>query len=785
MLCHFKEFSHAQQGAAAGGKGRVLAQLSQAGYPVPDGFIILASAFNEQGLLSEQEPAVLAAYRTLCAGQASSTVAVRSSALAEDSAKASYAGEFETVLNIDSEAKLLQAIQTVFHSGHSERVQAYAAAQDQATTGQTLAVVVQRMLNPCYAGVLFTVDPVSGRRDVMQGNLTAGLGEALVSGTVTGEAFTFQGTAGQYDGPAAFQPYQARLFQLAQQLVETLQAPQDIEWAVADDTVFILQSRPITTLTPTNNPPETWNDSLNGSYLWCNTNLGELFGNVITPFTWSVFHEVVRRNVGPVGGHFMIGRLAGRAYFNISLIYSILHKMGKKRQDILGSFELFLGEIPDYVTIPTVAITWPNAIGFMFKQIKGSIKAGRQLKRFLAWAEHECPTWCNEQFTALDRCQSNAELIQCYQTIEPVIYDTFAMVTLVGNQFVQQQYKIKAALTDVLTPEEVAIILSGLDNNGQLASMAPLLGIAALQKGEISKADFIRRYGHRGPNEAEYAAPRTAEDPAWIEQLIQQWQDADPAHLLQQQKAKREQVWQRLRTEHPQHAQKLQPLFDAAISLAHNRELAKSENFRQGWVLRRWVERAAALNQQPADALFYLTESELLQLLHGETAVLQQIAPRRATYQAYAALPPIPSLICGAIDPFQWAQSPNRRTDYYAADAQSPTLVEDAGHLKGFPGSAGVVEGTVRVLASHQEMQEFISGEILVTSFTNVGWTPLFPRAAAIITDIGAPLSHAAIVARELGIPAVVGTGNATMKLKTGDRVRVNGSAGVVEVLSL
>ena len=104
--------------------------------------------------------------------------------------------------------------------------------------------------------------------------------------------------------------------------------------------------------------------------------------------------------------------------------------------------------------------------------------------------------------------------------------------------------------------------------------------------------------------------------------------------------------------------------------------------------------------------------------------------------------------------------------------------------MRGFPGSAGVVEGPVRVLQQPREGDSLRGGEVLVTTVTNVGWTPLFPRLGAIVTDVGAPLSHAAIVARELGIPAVVGCGNATMRLRTGDRVRVDGSAGTVEVLS-
>lgn len=143
-------------------------------------------------------------------------------------------------------------------------------------------------------------------------------------------------------------------------------------------------------------------------------------------------------------------------------------------------------------------------------------------------------------------------------------------------------------------------------------------------------------------------------------------------------------------------------------------------------------------------------------------------------------LPPFPSVINGRFNPFKWAEDPDRRADYY--DAFMPAETDDAHTLKGFAGAAGRVEGIVRVLDAPEDGDSFAAGEILVTSTTNVGWTPLFPRAAAIITDVGAPLSHAAIVARELGIPAVVGCGNATSKLKTGDRVAVDGGQGIVQL---
>ncbi|MGH4025514.1 MAG: PEP-utilizing enzyme [Pseudonocardiaceae bacterium] len=162
-------------------------------------------------------------------------------------------------------------------------------------------------------------------------------------------------------------------------------------------------------------------------------------------------------------------------------------------------------------------------------------------------------------------------------------------------------------------------------------------------------------------------------------------------------------------------------------------------------------------------------------------ALQASVAARRSAYAAYRALPPYPTLIRGHFDPFCWAADPRRRADI-ADDHHDHGPIGEV--ISGFPGAAGVVEGTARVLRSAEDGDRLQPGEILVTTVTNIGWTPLFPRAGAVVTDIGAPLSHAAIVARELGIPAVVGCGNATTRLRSGDRIRVDGERGTVDILN-
>ena len=192
------------------------------------------------------------------------------------------------------------------------------------------------------------------------------------------------------------------------------------------------------------------------------------------------------------------------------------------------------------------------------------------------------------------------------------------------------------------------------------------------------------------------------------------------------------------------------------------------------------------------DEIFLLTIEEVLDLLNGKDDVVDSIAARGETYERYKSLPPYPMTIRGRFDPFQWAEDPKRRSDFAETDGVMAGILASANRsnpgratvIYGAPGSAGVVEGYVRRLDSPEEGDQLQPGEILVATQTNNGWSHLFPLSRAIVTDVGAALSHATIIARELGIPAVVNCGESTTRLNTGDRIRVDGSAGIVTILS-
>ena len=178
--------------------------------------------------------------------------------------------------------------------------------------------------------------------------------------------------------------------------------------------------------------------------------------------------------------------------------------------------------------------------------------------------------------------------------------------------------------------------------------------------------------------------------------------------------------------------------------------------------------------------IFMLSFDELFEYLKGNRISKEIINARRNTYENYLSYKPFPNIILGRFDAKSWMADTRRRYDAYIQNM--PKGADENADIKGFAGASGVVTGKVRVITDIEHIDEIVKGEILVTGATNIGWTPVFTKVSAIITDIGAPLSHAAIVARECGIPAVVGCGNATSLLHTGDTVIVDGSSGTVKI---
>ena len=784
-------FADLPQTAVSGGKGSVLARLHRAGYPVPNGFIITPDAFNGDELKKDGLTAVSTALDTLRKDGAIA-FAVRSSATSEDSAVASFAGEFETVLNVNSDEEILEAIHFVVSSRENERVLAYTQAQRMNKTHQ-MAVVVQKMVPSQLSGVLFTADPVTGSHRHMVGNFVHGLGEKLVSGEATGEEFRLVRPKGKLDGPNRLKRYGRSLFKLAQKLEAELNGSQDIEWAIANGKLFLLQARPITTLHGNNPATGEWNDSLHGDFLWTNSNFGEAFPDVMTPLSWSLAQIYAQETIPPfLPPHLPImGNIGGRFYMNLSLMASMMQALGFSRERMNKESEAFFGHLPEDIEIPIYPFArWRLMRRFLFRVIKIQ-RTRRQHIQEIDTFTHSLPARFAKIQTDYQAITDPVELANVWsEQLEPLLRKAYRMLQVGTSRYENAYQPLQRQLREQVGIDKAITLLSGVsENDYRLDSLGPLVGLWQVKSGELSGHNYLQLYGHRGPHDLEISYPRPSESPDWLDKQLTNLEGVDVPALLAQQEAKKKQVWQEYVREFPRDAKKIASKLDQAAKLAREREAIRSEVTRFISVMRGYSLHAGALTGL-GDGVFYLSVNELKAVLRGskETAAAY-IPARRQTHEHYQSLPPYPTIINGRFDPFQWAQDPNRRSDIFDAHidqrGQQPKAADLTGltTISGFPGSSGIVEGVVRQLESMDEASQFQTGEILVTNTTNVGWTLLFPHATAVITDVGAPLSHAAIVARELGIPAVVGCGNATMHLLTGYKIRVNGGQGTVEII--
>ena len=827
-----------------GGKGQSLARLASAGLPVPNGFHVTTAAYNdfvarhhledsiEAQLATIKESAdevpddvastiaalftdheiqpeiatgVLQAYHKL----GSLAVAVRSSATAEDLPDASFAGQQESFLNVSGNDQLLDAVRRCWASLWTARAITYRHRHHIPADEVSLAVVVQVIVAADASGIVFTADPVTGDDTLIEINAAWGLGEAVVGGQVTPDTITVDRASGRImrtlinvktimtgladdstvtlpvpkdrqATPALTESQAARLTDLAIMVEDLFKDPMDIEWCREDDQLYILQARPITTVLH----PDPWNDSRSGDFLWTNTNVGEAIPDVMTPATWSMVQvfltdAMATASIPPYVGY---GRIGGRIYLNLSVLMTLSAAVGVSEKRYRSLTEEVFGRLPDDLEIPPVRVHRLDVIRAVLPMglhVLG--EARRDVKVLDAYlAEH--PARCDRRRAEIAAVASPVELADLWvDVLNPEFHRVSWMLSAAtrssGASFITTRKRLQRLVGDAAANA----LTAGLGAKaGQLASLGLLDGLEQLAAGEIDRDTFNRRYGHRGPHEFEISLPRPGEDPDWIDRQLTERAESTTSYrdLLRAQEQRRTEAWAELEARHPIQAQILHHQLRGWAKISRDRERARSEVIRYFWVLRAYALRAGELTGLDDD-IFFLDKAEIIRVLQGETFSPKLIKQRRTAYQAYSVMPPYPALIRGTFNPYVWAADPKRRSDLFVEGSRAEAEVA----VRGFPGSAGVVEAPVRVISDAADGAALQPGEVLVTTITNVGWTPLFPRAAAVITDVGAPLSHAAIVARELGIPAVVGCGNATMRLRTGDLVRVDGTAGTVEVL--
>ncbi|MGO1971982.1 MAG: PEP/pyruvate-binding domain-containing protein [Propionibacteriaceae bacterium] len=786
--------------AEVGGKAVGLASLIRAGETVPPGFVLTTEAYRGGVVPREQ---ILIWWRKRLG---SAPVAVRSSATAEDLPDASFAGQQDTILNVSDADALIEAIQQCWASLHSDRAVAYRAAlPDGPNTDLAMGVIVQRMVDASAAGVLFTANPVTGLRSQQVINAVAGLGDVVVDGSVDSERAELDDGVSppQLDCLAAATV--ADLQQTGRRIEESFGTPQDIEFAVDHTGVlWLLQSRAITTLFPV--PVE------DGDSLHVYVEVGHMQGlaGPMTPMGEEMMDAAIR-GVTKMFGHTFrksVRFIGGRMYMDLTPIVRS-RILRRKLPVILETY----GSTPDAADAllqdPRLRPSPPSvrALGVVLgPTIRGVTAFGSGylggLLSGLADPERARNRALSARVLSPTTATTPEGLLEETRTVQDEVMST-GMWEMLPALYAGLGSRAMAAglLRGIAEPGEVDITQRGMPHNPttamdlalwQVAQRArphhPLFTetpadelVARWRAGElpdIGLETFLESYGHRCAMEIDVGIPRWAEDPAPVFTVIAGYlrlTDPDQAPDVRFERA----------------ALEAEAMIDNLMTRAdlsgHRRRGAAA-----GWLLRRgrqlsglreypkfaWVKSirqgreqllavGAALAQRGTlgepDDVFFLRFDEVDRALAGER-MNDLAAARRAEYAREGRRSQAPPLLL--------------------SDGTMPTgdaAPPDGDAIVGRPAATGVATGRARVVrdprTAHVE-----PGEILVAPTTDPGWTPLFMTAAGLVSDTGSPLAHGPTVARELGIPAVIGIRDATTRFKTGDLLTIDGSRGTVVV---
>ena len=759
----------------SGGKASSLANMIQNTHiRVPEGYVILSDVFDSFELKEEAGKELVDLIKSL---DEKTTYAVRSSALNEDGENASFAGQYETKTNV-KKADIIEAVKEVAGSVNNANVKAYTDTHFSKSSSDTksgIAIVIQRFVNAEFAGVIFTADAITGSDDFMVGNYVRGEGEKLVSGSENASVFKIKRAHFSYDGPKEFAKYAKALWKYSKEIKRLYGMHMDIEWAVAKGKVYILQARPITTLKRLYSDTYDVNGTRSGFKMLTRTNVGEIFMKPVSPMTFSVLEKI--NDI--LGLPEWLDNICGQPYMNVSVMCSLLVSFGVKKEKAYKAFKSLVGNVPEGVEIPVSYFDKINFIKHIFKLFfpKEKSKLNRKQKREMVENLADISRSMIAEIKTID----NEENLLKYwgEVCIPKLRDGMASVIGQSGTSMVPLFNTRNKISKI-AGEEMANKLCG-GCLGMVESMKPLFLINDVINGKITKDDYIKECGQRCPNEMELMAVHPYEDDTFVDRLIEEHRDdnLDMYKLQEKERQAYEEALFEFKEKYPSKRKWIDKQISAFVKANKFREELRSKGVWIFCIFREYNLQAGRLTGLGND-IFMLSFDELFEYLKGNRISKDIINARRNTYENYLSYKPFPNIILGRFDAKNWMADTRRRYDAYIQNM--PKGADENADIKGFAGASGVVTGKVRVITDIEHIDEIVKGEILVTGATNIGWTPVFTKVSAIITDIGAPLSHAAIVARECGIPAVVGCGNATSLLHTGDTVIVDGSSGTVKI---
>jgi rifampicin phosphotransferase len=856
----FQEIDETQV-AVVGGKGAHLGELWQIeGIRVPPGFCVTTDAFrrimahapsidDRLDRLSRLNPDDREAIRTLSAeirrnvegiaipddvaaaitlalarlGE-QAAYAVRSSATAEDLPTASFAGQHDTYLNILGPAAILQHVRRAWASLFTERAVTYRLRNGFDHRKVHMAVVVQQMVFPHAAGILFTADPVTFNRKVASVEASFGLGEALVSGLVNADVYKVRdgevvakavatkrravhaspagGTqertieAERQEQPALTDAQVVRIAQLGRRVEAHFSRPQDIEWCLVDDGFEMVQSRPITTLFPI---PASGDGE---RHVYVSVGHQQMMTDPMKPLGLSLFQLTALPPMYEAGGRLFVDvtqRVASPT--SRAGLLEVLGKsdplIGDALQTILERGD-FIPSIPDDGRggppaggAPAPIDTDPAIVAELIGRSQASIaalkryirtKSGSALFDFIVadiqemkrivfdpqshqavMAAMEATWWLNEQLEAWLGEKNAADTLT--QSVPQNITSEMGLALL--------------DVADVIRPHpDVVAFLQQVEDEDFLDELAELAG--GREARDAIRA-YLDKYGMRCVGEIDITRPRWSEHPTTLVPVILgNIKNFEPGAGERRFEQGRQEAWEkeqdlleRLRAlpGGERKAEEAKRMIDRVRMFTGYREYPKYSIVSRYFVYKQaLLEEAARLVQvdvfREKEDIFYLTFQELHDVVRTNEVDDKLISERKHAFRSYQALTP-PRVLTSEGEVIAGAY---RRDDL-------PT-----GALIGLPVSRGTIEGRARVILDMAEA-EFEPGDILVTAYTDPSWSPLFVAIKGLVTEVGGLMTHGAVIAREYGLPAVVGVEHATGLIRDGQRIRVHGTDGYVEIL--
>lgn len=773
----------------AGGKARGLALLLNLGLKVPEGFVLIPDNDNWREELD-----------TYLDAHSFTAMAVRSSGLFEDGENISFAGQFETYLNCRTKEEILHAVDKCHGSVNLERAGNY-REHFHLDKAKVFPVVIQEMVKARRSGAIFTANPVNNRTDQWMVSVTEGIGEKLMSGTVTGEQILLSRNGRILQkGKLLTDDEIIRIFKEARSVKELMGHPVDLEWAIDDrGDLYWLQARPVTTLKKIH-LNELDGNLFSDNEVFTRANIGEMMPGPVTPLTYSVFGRAIE--LGLQDFYMTSGALKSITnewiyfrmfYYHLFFSMSRMAEIGdavlsNRKEDVEFAImgQTLNSEYEGYHEVKHKA--FPVRFWNLVKQIRYFTRGAqrmRQIRRLADTFKMDTSGEPNELYRKLDNSLSVLNRAYTYHyctSSQSGTYQTALLGILSGGRGIptNENYNDAAALMSELREVESAEIVKSIDRiyeqfKGSAEINEWLEKGTAKEDSEIVTEfqkeinSLLLKQGHRCVRESELREKSWAEEPEQLINLIRRRfisgernGTARESYQKRRQQILDKMGWFKRRI--------LILVIKLARPAVARREYTKSMAVKiQQEIKKGYQTLAVKMTDQglldDTDQVFFLTHEELGNYINDGDKGWKSIAEDRRNIFPEAFSLKFPDICQGYPEPLS---------------ANDPGIKINGNAIKGLPVSTGSVQARVRIIEKLEDARLLEKGEIMICQYTDVGWTPYFSLAEGLITEIGSPLSHGAVVAREYGIPAVVNVKGAMGFFKSGETVLLDGATGII-----